>query len=262
MRDQWVKLAIEKMMAKPDLWDGSKKIFRNVVHTFTEVEGSDFSAGEVGYTGSKMTALRGLYIHEPSLSMAVQLWEKRQASRKYGSVGFHCYNHLLKSHAQLENTAKRSSLMGPCLQAVTLTCVDRVRCEVNVFYRTTEILKKFPADLVMIRDMMLPRFNFTNIHLGGVTCHWVNLTMSPMYVGILAPLVPDFVELMEELAEADPRFHSHAIRAMHSYIRHEVINKETHKFNQSRRTAMGIRKLLSDNQVKTILSYCESVIGE
>jgi hypothetical protein len=46
--------------------------------------------------------------------------------------------------------------MGPCIQAVTLTWLSRTDVGLDVFYRTTEFYKKFPADLLLLTETHPP----------------------------------------------------------------------------------------------------------
>jgi hypothetical protein len=72
--------------------------------------------------------------------------------RSYGSVGFTTYNHFLKNSPTKKS--KRASVMGPCIQSVVITQHNKKQYSIDCFYRTTELLKKFPADLVFIRDVL------------------------------------------------------------------------------------------------------------
>ena len=70
--------------------------------------------------------------------------------------------------------------MGPCLNSFVLTWHDG-KTTVDVFYRTTEYGKKFPADLIFIRDTLLPEFDLTSAPLEAINFHFCNITVTPMY---------------------------------------------------------------------------------
>jgi hypothetical protein len=45
----------------------------------------------------------------------------------------------------------------------------------RVPYRSTEVFKKFPADIVLLRDLLLPPFDFSGMEI-TVTCYFANMT--------------------------------------------------------------------------------------
>lgn len=248
-----MELATRVALSEGTFWDGSKKILRNQQAVFTDPLGP-LDVEEVGYTKTKITLLKNLYIHEESLQSAVNQWEKRAAKKKYGSVGFSCYNHVLKAHSQ-EGAANRiSSTMGPCLQAVTLTITKDKVAEVDVFYRTTEVFKKFPADLVLIRDLMLSRFDFTEVPLNTVTMHFSNMTVSPMYICTIYPLIDNPVRWLKKVKKADPRFHTQSLKWLHRYLTEEGQSKVS-GFKQTRRVGDALRRLLVDEDQRRLVRY-------
>ena len=144
-----MSLCREMASSPATYWTGGKKIIRNRVFSFPDPQGP-ITLEEVGYTKTKMALLTKAYIHEESLSSAQEQWNNRRNYRPktHWSVGFSCYNHILKSHTRFGEDREESdlgSVMGPCLQAVTITHTMDGIAEVDVFYRTTELFKKLPA---------------------------------------------------------------------------------------------------------------------
>lgn len=161
-----------------------------------------------------MRQLERNYINVPARDMAISLWERRMAQGKYGSVAFHCYNHLLK--ADPDKKSKRASVMGPCIQSVVLTLLKRGVIEVDIFYRTTEVLKKFPADLVFLRDVLLKPFNLPE----DVTVNFFfsNLTVHPMYFVTIIPLLEDPIEDLEDIRLADSYYYQWVVKWTSRYM--------------------------------------------
>jgi hypothetical protein len=161
-----------------------------------------------------MRQLERNYINAPARDMAISLWERRAAQGKYGSVAFHCYNHLLK--ADPDKKSKRASVMGPCIQSVVLTLLKKGEIEVDIFYRTTEVLKKFPADLVFIRDVLLKPFNLPP----DVTINFFfsNLTVHPMYFVTIIPMRDDPIEDLEDLRIDDPYYYKWVVKWTARYL--------------------------------------------
>jgi hypothetical protein len=197
MKDDWVHSCLMLAAEPADIFSGARKILFNRT---LEFDGDDIWAAEdpivlsdAGYTTNKLRHLERLYFHEESRASAIKLWGIRRLKPSYGSVSFHCYNHFQKNDETKKS--KRASVMGPCLQSVVLTQIKNTQKEklfrIDVFYRTTEVLKKFPADLVFIRDVLLKGFDFSGMRCVGMTFHFANLTVHPMYFVTILPHLED-----------------------------------------------------------------------
>lgn len=255
MKREWIEICQKLAASKPDYRAGGKKIFRNVVFTFPDPLGP-ISFVEIGFTPVKMTVLKKNYIHEESRNSALSQWNNRDRDRRaHNSVGFSCYNHILKSHS-VDPSNENSSVMGPCLQALTITQTVLGTAEVNVFYRTTEIFKKFPADLVLIRDHLLPGFDFSLVPLGSITFMIANVTVSPNYVIVPLQLSRDPIGFMESIREGDPTFH----RASCKWIL-RLFEGPTQKFNQARRTQNAAKRLMAEEARELLIGYSRNNLG-
>ena len=222
MRDNFIRTALELAMTPADFVSGNRKILRNRTVVFDGKLLDDFKIEDCGFTRSKMTMLKKGYVVQEAIDAAVMLWELRKKKAKYGSVGFHCYNHLLKNDPN--KTSKLGSTMGPCIQAVTLTWVPKRErqiqgtCEVDVFYRTTEYFKKFPADLILIRDELLPNFSFDGCPITVIRFHFANITIHPMYFVTLIPMIDRPVSFLKKLRETDPYFWNWLVKWTSRYL--------------------------------------------
>lgn len=249
MKNEWLEQCLELSRHKADLWSGCRKIIRNV-HFSIEDFGDDLTMADCGFTKSKTSMLTRNYLHEESRSMAVTLWDRRCQQEKYGSVGFSCYNHLIKG--DIEKKSKRASVMGPCIQSVVLTWVNKKQFDIDVFYRTTELLKKFPADLVFLRDVLLTPFDMTN--LGQVNFHFANVTLHPMYVVTLLPLVKDPIQWLERIKRTDKRFYEWTIKWTAQYLCKEYL-RGIEKFSQAMRVRKDALERLDPKTLKTLQKY-------
>lgn len=264
MRDDWVDTALELSRRKASFYSGARKIIRGRSIEFNDIE-DDLSLADAGYTKSKMTMLKKLYVHEESRRAAIEQWDIRRKKAKYGSVGFHCYNHLVKGHGNEamrqgkgeSDTVKtsRASIMGPCLQSVCLTLQNNKRTGIDIFYRTTEYYKKFPADLVLIRDVLLEGFD---VDIESIRFHFANITMHPMYFVTLIPRLQHPWDELDKIKKADKYFFDWIVKWTARYICPEH-HRGIAKFGQAMRvhadahkridkTTLGIlRKYLLDN---------------
>ncbi len=220
-------------------WCGCRKITRaQRLHFGSRHWTDDMKMSDLGYTPAKMKQLDRNYLHEESQTIALQLWERRLRQGKYGSVGMTTYNHFIKNDP--DKKSKRASVMGPCIQGVTITLLPGGVPAVDVFYRTTELLKKFPADLVWLRDRLLAPFELKEPE---VTFHFANVTTHPMYFATLVPHLADPVQFLETLKLTDMRMWTWAVKWTARYLCEEHGNG-IQKFSQALRVQDGLVKLL------------------
>lgn len=251
MRRDWLDLCRVSSMTPATYWSGGKKILRNQSFFFPDPLGP-ITVEEIGFTKAKMSLLKKAYIHEESLSSAADQWNnrKRYKPRSHWSVGFSCYNHILKSHSRVDDEDSMGSIMGPCLQAVTISHTIQGVAEVDVFYRTTEVFKKFPADLVLLRDHLLSRFDFERTPLGSMTFHVANMTVSPTYAPVALGASKDPLSFLDDILRGDPKFHK-----LVSTWTYKLLKGPESKFNQARRTQRSVKRLMSDESREAIISY-------
>lgn len=213
MLHDWIDFSVKLSKEEGDFYSGARKIIRNRSVTFKRYH--DVVLSDAGYTKSKLTMLKRLYYHEESVATAVQLWQRRVEQRKYGSVGFTTYNHLIKNDPT--KRSKRASVMGPCIQAITLTYLDDRTCAVDAFYRTTEIYKKFPADLVFIQELM-EKFDFSECPITSTTFHFANITVHPMYFVTIIPHLDNPIATLDMIKRRDPYFFDWVVKWSARYL--------------------------------------------
>lgn len=254
-KQAWLEYCWGWSGTQADFYSGCRKILRGRQMLLPPFDDS-LTLHDCGFTTHKLRALQRLYFHEESIAAAVQLWDSLRVRDKYGSAGAHCYAHLIKglgSHTG-ERTSKRASVMGPCIQSMVLTYIDKRRFHVDLFYRTTELLKKFPADLVFVRDIMLPKFNTADMTLEGVTCHFANVTVHPMYWATLFPLLPNVLDTLAYLKQADPYFHDWVVKWSARYVCDEF-HRGIAKFAQALRVQKDVRSRLSPELLVAVQEY-------
>lgn len=257
MRHEWVHECLRQSREKADFYSGCRKILQNVHFTINNFN-SDLDMRDCGFTKSKTSMLMRNYYHLESIRVAQGLWEERVEKNKYGSVGFTTYNHFVKG--DVKGATPRGSKMGPCIQSVTLSLVsgrDR-HTVVDCFYRTTELFKKFPADLVFIRDNLLSQFEFNHAPVRSVNFHFANVTCHPMYFVTLIPHLGDPLHELRLIKRHDKFFHDWLIKWSSRYICPEH-HRGIAKFSQAlrvqkdaleridKKTLAELRKYFRDN---------------
>lgn len=253
MLDEWRAMCLAYASKQADFYSGARKILRTRRVTFENIQ-PDLKMADCGFTKSKSTMLRKLYLHEESRNVAVKLWEGRLARAKYGSVGFHCFNHAVKGGTLETKRAKRASVMGPCLQSVSITLVDKRTTAIDVFYRTTELFKKFPADLVFIRDELLAPFDFSTAPIASINFHFANVTVHPMYFVTVIPHIEDPLQAMAAIKSRDPYFHDWLVKWTARYICEEH-HRGIAKFSQALRTQKDALERIPPQMLPDIADY-------
>lgn len=253
MKKDWLEVAMTLSARDADFYSGARKILTNQHFTFTRIK-SDLTLADSGYTRSKQTMLTKAYLNEESHSAALKLWARRVDQDKYGSVGFSTYNHLVKGSQSLDDAIKRTgraSVMGPCIQSVVLTLHPKIGTTVDVFYRTTELFKKFPADLVFIRDILLPPFDITpraiNFHFANVTCH-------PMYFVTMIPLLDDPLKALDLIKRKDKHFFDWVVKWTARYLCPDYF-RGIEKFAQAMRVRSDAQARIPRMLMRPLIKY-------
>lgn len=227
---------------KADFYSGARKILRNRSFSF-DAFAPGLELHHAGYTKMKRRALMKLYYTEKEIETAAMLWERRVGQDKYGSVGFHLYGHLIKNDP--EKKSKRASVMGPCIQAISVTYMPDRTAAVDCFYRTTELFKKFPADLVFLRDDVMTNFDFTKAPVSEVNFHFANITCHPMYFAVMLPWMEDPVAALDKLRAQDKYFYDWVIKWTGRYLCDEH-KRGIQKFAQAMRVHDEVREDLEE----------------
>lgn len=257
MKQEWVNEVLKMSRREADFYSGCRKIIRPRTVTFHNLWDQDdpLELEDCGYTKAKISHLRRGYLHEDSIEAAIMLWNLRRQKTSYGSAGFTTYNHFVKTN--VEKKSKRASVMGPCIQAITLTQVKggkNAAYAIDAFYRTTELLKKFPADLIFIRDVLLAGFNFEGMEFLGLTCHFANVTVHPMYFVTLIPHLEDPIKELERIKKKDRYFYDWIIKWSARYIcpEHE---RGIQKFAQALRVKDDADKRIRGRGRRELIEY-------
>lgn len=247
MKEDWVNHALRLAKEPADLYAGSRKILRNRILTFDSTP--DILLTDAGYSKAKMSQLRRNYLHQDSITSAAGLWEEYREKPKYRSVAISCFGRLVKDHG-----GPRGSKMGSCLLAGTITMFNRKRATVNLHYRTTEFLKKFPADLIFVFEEILSQFNFEGMEIEEVTCLFDNVTIHPQYFTTIIPHLEDPIQELTAIRKKDDYFHSWIVKWVGRMLIEEQ-GRGIAKFAQAIRVKMDAEKRISEEMKAELIPY-------
>lgn len=249
MKKTWLKACAEFASMPCDFYASNRKIIRNESIVFTKWK-NDLTLRDIGYTSAKLKRLVKDYIHEESRDKAIELWDHFKQRNSYASTSFHTYNHLVKAGATSPSESKETR--GPCLQSVIITLLPKRTAGIDVFYRTTELFKKFPADLLLLDELLKP-FDFKDTPIVSRTFHFANVTCHPMYTIVPAALADEPWEFFEAIKKTDPKFFKICITWMHRYL---CDNTGIKKYQQALRTQFcGIELLEEKGTIKKLTKY-------
>jgi hypothetical protein len=213
LREQWVAVCIDFARTPSATYASDRKILVGRVVEFDGLP-TDLTVEDAGYTAKKAGDLVRLYLHRESRDSALREWRERTrwGRRKPFTVGFHTYNHLMKS----EERHGVGSKIGPCMQAVTVASIGG-GVRVDVYYRSVEFFRAFAADLAFLRDELLAPFEVVR-RRPLVRCHFASVTCHPRDFPIaLCSTRTPLVEMML-LRRRDARFHDRVVRWLRYYL--------------------------------------------
>lgn len=267
MKQEWLKESIRLSCLPADFYAGERKILRQRRITFSDTT-SDLSLTDGGYlNGTKMSLLKKNYFNPESHAAALALWGHRRDMAKYGSVAFitdedpvfeaapdnddpdddfsvsfNTYNHVIKGsrvlNGQIPLDRGIGSVFGPCIQSVVITYLTPDTSAVDVFWRTTEWFRKFPADLILILDYLLPPFALKKFDL---TCHFANITVHPMTFISLIPSLSDPIADLRRIKEKDPYFHNRVVKRLN-----RTLSTIPSKFGPEKRIRRSTARRMTD----------------
>lgn len=254
MKHRWIKLCAKLSATPPDFYASCRKILRNTTVNFpAESWKNDLTLEDIGYTKNKLNRLIKDYRHVESHEKAIDLWNHFTERGSYASASFTTYNHLVKAGAT--SPSEKKETRGPCLQSVVISLIPGKRGErkaaVDVYYRTTEFFKKFPADLLLLDGLLKP-FDFDKVPLESIQMHFAGVTCHPMYVIVPAALAKDPVDFFEAIRKTDARFYRECVSWTHKYL---VTSRGITKFAQAIATQKKALASLEKNGNNHLIDY-------
>lgn len=204
MKKEWIH-ECRRLAIKPGehYVSNTRKIFRGVEMNLGRID-DDLTLHDIGYHTQKLRALERLYTDPTSVAMAAKLQsfyrESGRAVKNNDSVAFSTMAHFIKNKMERRRGV---SAQGPCLLSVAIT--DMLpRPQVTLFYRTSDLLRKFPADLIFVRGLINDHFD----SMGGfdLTAYFANLTVASPYYPVLFQWLDDIPAELEKIRKQDEWF--------------------------------------------------------
>ena len=205
---------------------------------------TDWDLTTFGYSekGNKMKALHRNYYNKERFQFAIKDIRKICRNKRYGSTQF-----------PLTSLVKKGVKQTHCMSACSITNWPKEGLRVCIFYRTTEVTKKFGADLVFIRDTILPKIHSVRA-VKDITFMFSNLTVHPMFFSTLFCHLHDPLGFLDDVREADPRFHDYIEKWLCKYMFYGD-SGFVQKFSQANQTHRAFERMWSQERYDLMHEY-------
>jgi len=153
----------------------------------------DVAFEDICYTKAKLRQLERNYWNEEGFKAAFTKLKDRR-NKDHTSVSI-----------QLQGAEKDSRSQGYCMQNMVITQTKEIVL-VDVYYRSTEVLQKFLADMILF-NLKLPEY-FQDLGRTPymVRFHFANMYLSAVFMPILMRYEPDPLGFFKHLQQGDPKF--------------------------------------------------------
>ena len=224
---------VAAMPAEQSLRTGVRKVVQGITHSITEFP--EVNLAQLGYRGvgdGKIKQLMRNYWNQAEVDAAKIKLKARRAS-PHTSVALNTIG---------EKKDQRSQ--GFCMRSLVITQTPKWT-EVDVIYRSTEVIQKFTADLVMLPKML------NSMELAHkprvIRFYFANAFLTALFAPILFQHT-DPIEFMEHLKKHDPKYYKTFINATAKFM------EELGRFKYKHRVKMQ-EMSLAKLDVETLTKY-------
>lgn len=254
LRKWWAQFVIEMFASNYDgqLYNSHRKIVpcmnRHIPGKMFE-DGLDIGLSDMFYTDYKRGQLHRNYFNVETIdSLADRMAERinrRKAATLMEFVG---------------NQQKGEQSLGYCIQGIALTNGAEGQVYLHMSYRTTEVIKKFGADLVFLTEDVWPRIKERlpkGTRLERVDFSFPSVSLSCMYLPTVFHLLVNSIPFMEALRSFDENLFYQSVRFIYialaegdrwKYKQRQICIKDFH-------TALEAKSFDRDELVNYCLQY-------
>ncbi len=213
--------------------------------TFLAKNLPDWRYSDWNYGSGKHKQLMRNYIDDEEFQR-VQSLIKRRSQHKYTSLAL-----------SLRGMRKNSRSQGWCMLAVVLTFApDGISVETH--YRTTEVVLKFAADIIFLRDYILPRLGIDPKRVKQFRFRFANCWIGGPYFAYLIDKT-DVVRLLEKVQECDPTFFHRMTRPLLKSCYRE---DQFHPFAPAQRSHIYLWKHGEPGEIRRVKKWLEKAFRE
>lgn len=247
MLDKWSKFVWAVAAAPTLAITGVRKVVsdQSFELTWGELTSSTLRYQDLCYTKAKGAQLNRNYWDEEESTNAVEKLLER-ASKPHSSVSI-----------QLRNGAKDSRSQGYCMQNMVIT-MTATTCTVDVYYRSTELIQKFLADLVFFADKLPKLFEKLGREPSVIRFKFANVYLSAVFMPIFLRFEKYPAEFFSHTLERDPKFYRTCGLATRRFF------NETHNYTYRTRVKMFeyYKEHVDPAKMKPLVKMLSTLKGE
>lgn len=199
LRELWVDWVAEQSEIPPYIVAGSQSIYQNlewVIPAKVLLEDEEMIPQNIGFTDTKIRMLKTHYENPETIARARKDLDDRLANRKYGSGVW-----------DFRGTQKKTTKQDYCLTAGVIAYYPpKKHTSIFIRYRTVELIFRYRADLIFLRDVILPQFDLQTAPPDTITFSFVNATIHPMFYIMLLLDHPRPGRLLDNIEDCNPIF--------------------------------------------------------
>lgn len=148
---------------------------------------------DICYTKAKGAQLQRNYWDQDSVDAAVEKLLDRKG-KPHSSISI-----------QLQGQGKDSRSQGYCMQNMVITLTPDT-CTIDIYYRSTELIQKFLADLIFFAKQLPPIFEKLGRTPSVIRFKFANVYLSAVFMPIFLRYETDPLGFFQTLQRGDPKF--------------------------------------------------------
>ena len=200
LRSHWADFVGEQSRIPPYIIAGSQAIYQNlewVVPAKLLLEDTEMTPASIGYTDTKIRMLKTHYENPETIARAKSDLDDRLRDKKYGSGVW-----------DFRGLEKKTTKQDFCLTAGVIAYYPpKKHTSIFIRYRTVELIFRYRADLIFLRDVILPQFDLETVPPDTITFSFVNATIHPMFYIMLLLDHPKPLRLLTRIQRESPEFY-------------------------------------------------------
>lgn len=220
MLEQWKQLIWAAAERPATVISGVRKIVSDLAF---EIPGTvlrpELDYTDLGKTAAKGRQLTRNYWNQDEVDAAVSKLQSRKG-KDHSSVSI-----------QLRGQEKDSRSQGYCMQNLVITMTPTTSA-VDIYYRSTELVQKFLADLIFFSRVLPPIFEELGIEPSVIRFKFANAYLSAVFMPIFLRYEDDPHGFFKHLQKHDPRFYRTCGLATRRFF------NETHNYTYRTRVKM------------------------
>lgn len=243
LMQDWARWVARQSRVVPYIEAGSQSIYQNlewVIPAATLLQDTHMQPENIGFTPTKIRMLQTHYENPETIARAQRDLNDRLRDKKYGSGVW-----------DFRGTEKKTTKQDYCLTAGVIAYYPpKKHTSIFIRYRTVELIFRYRADLIFLRDVIFPQFDLETAPPDTITFSFVNATIHPMFYVMLLLEHPTPRRLIRQIKQRNPRFHHQVQRWTRIHLDGGY---------KSYQTAARVQKFVNTYPQETLINVREAI---